>query len=105
MNFTKRRAKKKKEYKNYIGSPNWKITREKILSRTRICFTCRTPHNLDVHHLTYRSFEREDIADLLVLCRSCHNFVHYENGKKLPFREQLMWRRVLTLKKRFEEQN
>jgi HNH endonuclease len=43
------------------------------------CRWCGSPNHgpYDVHHITYRRGESDDRPDnLILLCRTCHNFVH-----------------------------
>lgn len=47
------------------------MDREKLLQRLRNA----VPRNLDVHHLTYDRFGREELDDLVLLCRDCHKEV------------------------------
>lgn len=66
------------DYQTYIQSPEWKARAKYI--RARDNYTCQdcgaTNVSLDVHHLTYARLGHEDDADLLTLCRACHDARH-----------------------------
>lgn len=68
----------KRDYNNYINSPEWKTVREDaFLLHGRFCAKCGSKNRLHVHHKTYKRFthERVDI-DLIPLCESCHDKCH-----------------------------
>jgi len=69
---------------NYYLSPEWKQQRMKRLNYdNRKCCNCGATTNLQVHHLKYKNFNREDIKnDLKVLCYDCHNKYHAIQRKK-----------------------
>lgn len=68
------------EYQEYIHSPVWYATRQKIFERDRYicqhCHTAVTLQNGHCHHLTYDRLGNEDWCDLITLCRKCHEKVH-----------------------------
>lgn len=39
------------------------------------CFICKSTNNLVIHHKD-RNRKNNDINNLLLLCRECHNVVH-----------------------------
>lgn len=67
------------DYATYINSRLWHRRRRAFISaatgRCQICGEQR--YSLDVHHLHYRTLGHESAADVLVLCRHCHDVVHY----------------------------
>jgi hypothetical protein len=75
------------EYKRYLQSPQWKrLRRLAISSVDGFCQRCKQPKkDLEVHHKNYNNFGNEDLSDLEVLCKSCHELIHdnkdtaYEN--------------------------
>lgn len=80
------------EYFQYMSSPEWKAKKEqRIKIDAGRCQMCGSAENLNVHHVTYRTFGRENPwTDLICLCQSCHKNVHVmmcritgkdENGK------------------------
>jgi len=71
----------------YLKSHHWKNLRAKALaSHGRKCHACAGTGSLDVHHLQYRDIFDVTVADLQVLCRSCHDMEHgastTKSGKK-----------------------
>lgn len=68
-------------YRAYIASPEWARKREaKFRQAGRRCDECGRDERLEVHHLTYRHFGREPLADLQVLCHWCHMAEHGRNA-------------------------
>lgn len=67
----------KTKYNAYINSPEWREKRRKVLDfRGCKCQRCLSEENLQIHHWTYRNLYKEKIADLFVLCYSCHVALH-----------------------------
>jgi hypothetical protein len=69
------------DYLEYLQSDRWReLRRRKLLRCGGICQRCNRSWRdfgfLDVHHLDYRRFGAEREADLIVLCRECHNAEH-----------------------------
>jgi len=68
----------------YLFSPEWQRTRENaLLAAGHECQKCGARGRgvtLDVHHLTYERLGDELPADLIVLCRGCHQTEHYEGS-------------------------
>ena len=69
-------------YDPYYG-PNWRRQRRQILKGEPKCRRCGTPDDLHVHHIRpfrecvdYRKANRID--NLMVLCRTCHTTVEWE---------------------------
>jgi hypothetical protein len=61
----------------YRAQPYWKMIRQQALERDgHRCRACGARGRLDVHHLTYARVGKEDLDDLLTLCRSCHEAEH-----------------------------
>lgn len=52
--------------------------RRRILERDKVCRWCgRTGVPLDAHHIRYRRSSKDDVAaNLIALCRRCHEHVH-----------------------------
>ena len=58
-------------YEDYLQSPEWKATREKVLRRKgRVCEICGSTENIQVHHISY------DEEEFAVLCDKCHKALH-----------------------------
>lgn len=74
-----RRAK----YEGYLSSRKWKRKKNKKLADADYkCQRCNYGEYdfqdmpLDIHHITYERFGNEQMSDLEVLCRSCHEKQH-----------------------------
>lgn len=63
------------EYKKYIGSAKWRNIRKALFKmRGKKCESCGYGSaTLEVHHLTYDRFGNENLADLKILCKPCHD--------------------------------
>jgi 5-methylcytosine-specific restriction endonuclease McrA len=73
---SKRVSDRKKNYRKYINSKEWKLKRDAIVEKYKKCSCCGSEENLNVHHLTYENLGNENESDLLLLCKDCHKFVH-----------------------------
>lgn len=63
------------EYRDYLASREWAITRQAALARARFrcqAVGCLAVSGLEVHHLRYDSLGAEAWGDLVVLCRTHH---------------------------------
>lgn len=65
------------EYREYIASAQWARIRdakiESVGGRCEKCGASKWTNRLDVHHLHYRTFKKERMEDLQVLCHPvCH---------------------------------
>jgi hypothetical protein len=62
----------------YLKSDHWKLIRAKALQYAgyacQLCDSERPP--LNVHHRTYERLNKEEPADLTVLCEDCHKRFH-----------------------------
>lgn len=66
-----------KEYKTYISSPKWKAMCLRAYGTYgKRCMACGSFKKLHVHHATYTRFGREQVADLRVVCDTCHRAIH-----------------------------
>ena len=64
-------------YHEYMESDEWKAVRGKRMKLDHFqCTMCGTAKNLTVHHITYDRLGREDMDDLITLCKGCHAKVH-----------------------------
>lgn len=76
LNLVKRSLKKRR-YKRYLKSPQWKRKRFSVLRRDNFkCVKCGSHKNLQVHHLTYNHIFNEPLCDLVTLCKKCHRQEH-----------------------------
>ena len=64
-------------YRLYLRSFAWKQRRQGALRRAENrCELCPATSRLQVHHVTYTRCGKEQVEDLRVLCKSCHDVVH-----------------------------
>lgn len=64
-------------YSEYLKSEWWQQRRLKALTRAEHrCQVCNAGNRLEVHHRTYERLGHERDADLVVLCRDCHELFH-----------------------------
>lgn len=64
-------------YLAYLNSPDWRRTRNRKLAEAKwTCERCLSRRDLNVHHKTYVRLGMELMADLEVLCFTCHNGHH-----------------------------
>ena len=90
LDFIKYEAEKKKytvkyiellrnmPYKNYLLTPHWKRVQNAAYGRFgRVCFACsRARKEIHVHHISYENRGRENMVDLMILCKDCHEMAH-----------------------------
>jgi 5-methylcytosine-specific restriction endonuclease McrA len=62
----------------YLKTSEWRALRNRALiqagNRCQVCG--KTNLQLDVHHNSYERYGNEQLSDLVVLCRSCHQHFH-----------------------------
>ncbi len=64
-------------YQEYLRTLEWqKIRAEKLNQAGRYCHACRKLGTLNVHHNRYTDLGDEDMSDLFIFCRSCHQRHH-----------------------------
>jgi hypothetical protein len=68
---------RKKEYYNYLQSVKWKEFRELAFEHFgRKCGLCDSEFDVQLHHKHYRNVFNETFADVIPLCRRCHQKHH-----------------------------
>ena len=60
----------------YRKSRHWAALRCKILRIKQRCEICGSSEKLELHHKTYDSLGHEQLIDMAVLCKLCHNALH-----------------------------
>jgi len=64
-------------YRAHLASVEWQVIRCDVLQRANYrCEACGVPWGLQVHHKTYQRLGKEDLDDLVCLCRVCHRKFH-----------------------------
>ena len=85
VDWVMRRRRKKDYYTWYLGTAAWKAQAQAARQRAgNRCAHCQARVRLDVHHLTYERLGRERPADLIALCRRCHDRVHASQQVRPP---------------------
>ena len=66
------------EYVAYLASPAWSAFRQRYRTSGRRwrCAACGSESRLDLHHRTYARLGREHLADVVPVCRECHENIH-----------------------------
>lgn len=68
------------KYLKHLQSKRWANSRAQCLKRDGYkCARCNSTKALQAHHLTYERLGNERLADLITLCRTCHE---QEHGRK-----------------------
>ena len=68
-------------YSEYLKTEYWQLRRARaLISGEYKCRVCGAGQGLEVHHNTYERLGHERDADLIVLCRACHQLFH-NNGE------------------------
>jgi hypothetical protein len=72
-------AEKTQAYARYLASGPWRELRTRVLDRSPRCeahLTGCTGAATQAHHKTYERIYREDLDDLVSVCRDCHERIH-----------------------------
>ena len=65
------------EYETYLRSPEWRALRALVFERCGgECEICKEASAEEAHHLTYERIGREDLSDLMGVCKPCHELIH-----------------------------
>src|SRR3990167_10700919 len=65
------------DYQKYIHSKPWKRKRKEAFQHHgAYCRLCGRTDRLTVHHKTYERIGREEMRDLEILCKGCHDARH-----------------------------
>lgn len=67
-------------YNDYLSSKHWKGIKERYWNSKlpKNCYVCHTKENLNLHHKTYKRIGRENLLDLVYLCKEHHHQLHKE---------------------------
>lgn len=80
-------SERKSLYAAYLQSAAWRAKRALAENQHGIiCVECRVAAAENIHHKTYSRIGDEDVADLVPLCRRCHEAQH---GMATPFWEEV----------------
>lgn len=68
---------KSMDYHDYLKSPEWRLLKSEIVKeRGSACQLCLKKVGLELHHMSYKRLGKEDKRDVLLVCRSCHSYIH-----------------------------
>jgi len=67
--------------RQYLQSIEWEALKllRLIIAKDR-CECCGSTTRLELHHVTYERLTNEDIDDVRIVCRSCHQNIHDKLG-------------------------
>lgn len=66
----------RERYQRYLASREWAVLKRLVHARSEgLCERCKANIADQVHHMTYIRKYREQLDDLLHVCRKCHEFV------------------------------
>jgi 5-methylcytosine-specific restriction endonuclease McrA len=86
-------------YRTYLKSPEWQAKRAACIERAGgKCQLCGKPSDrLHAHHNTYAQLGSERDADLIALCRECHQRYHKSRKGKHDLHFSKQAKRVIRL--------
>lgn len=73
-------------YENYMKTNHWIQIRSSIINQSSKCTACGSTEKLHLHHRHYKNIGNETIADFEILCKRCHNRIHYLKREKKQFK-------------------
>ena|ERR1041385_6770925 len=81
MNYHKRNRWLKQHgfltYSQYLITQHWQDLRQRLFNvRGKKCERCDSEKEIEIHHKTYERIGKEELSDLLILCRTCHGEEH-----------------------------
>jgi 5-methylcytosine-specific restriction endonuclease McrA len=65
----------REEKLKYMQSNQWR-TKVRQLKWRKVCEVCGSDEKLEAHHNTYARLGNENLEDLNLLCRNCHQEIH-----------------------------
>jgi hypothetical protein len=74
-----KRVVRRRQYWDYITSPEWKTNRARIraVQQPQFCYCCGNAGvALELHHRSYKSLGREISRHMCFVCRGCHQAIH-----------------------------
>lgn len=65
------------KYHEYLNTGQWKEKRKLVLQRDNFtCQHCKIEPAYDIHHISYRTIYKEELNELMSVCRNCHREIH-----------------------------
>jgi hypothetical protein len=75
---------------------HWERIRAAALARDGTCRLCRDARQLECHHNTYDRWGREELDDVIIVCRGCHDAVTGAQMRLRDERRQMPAPRLVT---------
>lgn len=72
-------------YKRYLCTKHWQKLSKSTTKSYPFCAACASDEDLVVHHTTYDNLGNENKADLMVMCKCCHEILHDYLDQKYLF--------------------
>lgn len=80
----------KEKYHAYLCSEEWYAIRLRVMERAKdTCERCKRAPADNVHHVTYIRKYREELHDLMAVCKPCHDAIHAIRKKDIEHVQQL----------------
>lgn len=76
---------------------------KKFRGKCMCCANHLEQYEVIIHHLRYDNLWRERMNDLVAICRSCHDAIHFEWWEKLELTHDTTWWRYASLRFRLQE--
>jgi 5-methylcytosine-specific restriction endonuclease McrA len=81
----KRRQAWRKYYDAYLVSLRWALLRVKALTKVNYkCVACESTDTLQLHHRHYQTLGEESLDDVVILCKKCHDLLHFTQNALRP---------------------
>lgn len=83
MQLTRKRdrGEGRRRYREYLNSSHWRAFRARIIAERKACQRCGHAYRLQVHHLHYHNRGEEKPEDVELLCRDCHEQIHWPKSR------------------------
>jgi hypothetical protein len=76
-------------YREYLESEHWANLKRRYRASNlpQMCLGCNDPR-VQMHHRTYQRIGREELTDIIPLCKACHDKVHdYCRGNSMHVKD------------------
>ncbi len=81
----KRRQAWRDYYDAYLVSLRWALLRVKALTKVNYkCVACESTDTLQLHHRHYQTLGEESLDDVVILCKKCHDLLHFTQNALRP---------------------
>jgi hypothetical protein len=81
----KRRQAWREYYDAYLVSLRWALLRVNALTKVNYkCVACESTDTLQLHHRHYQTLGEESLDDVVILCKKCHDLLHFTQNALRP---------------------